>query len=205
MTLPERLDAILEELPAGWTEARIVLTVPDPGQVGTAALILASLSPGRSGSSFHLRVAAPGGLGPSPGATRRVLARLDLTPFADRPLQTLSGGERQRAFLARALAQEAGIVLLDEPTSALDIGHQQEVLDLVDELRSQHGLTVLATMHDLAIAGGYADRLVLLAGGRVVACGTPAEVLTAEVLATHYGARVRVIPGDHGPIVVPAR
>lgn len=77
MTLAERLDAILEELPAGWTEARLVLTVPDAGQAGSAALILGSLSPGRSGSSFHLRVAAAGRGGPSPGATRRVLALLD--------------------------------------------------------------------------------------------------------------------------------
>lgn len=77
MTLAGRLDAILEELPAGWTEARLVLTVPDAGQADSAALILGSLSPGRSGSSFHLRVAAAGRDGPSPGATRRVLARLD--------------------------------------------------------------------------------------------------------------------------------
>jgi len=138
-------------------------------------------------------------------AVERVLERLDLYGLADRPLETLSGGERQRAFLARALAQGAGILLLDEPTSALDIGHQQAVLNLVDELRAEAGLTVLATMHDLSLAGEYADRLVLLAGGRVVACGSPAEVLTETVLAEHYGARVRVIPGEHGPLIVPVR
>lgn len=77
MTLAERLDAILEELPAGWTEARLVLTVPDESQADDAALLLGALTPGRSGSSFHLRVAAPGHSGPSPDATRRVLARLD--------------------------------------------------------------------------------------------------------------------------------
>lgn len=77
MTLGDRLDAILEELPAGWTDARLVLTVPDAGQADRAALILGSLSPGRAGSSFHLRVAADGRGGPSPGATRRVLARLE--------------------------------------------------------------------------------------------------------------------------------
>jgi iron complex transport system ATP-binding protein len=138
-------------------------------------------------------------------AVREVLERLELTGFADRILQTLSGGERQRAFLARALAQGAPLLLLDEPTSALDIGHQQDVLELVDQLRRDGGLTVLATMHDLSIAGEYADRLVLMAGGRVVASGTPAEVLTEELLATHYGARVRIVAGDHGPIVVPIR
>ncbi|BBH65657.1 hemin ABC transporter ATP-binding protein [Actinoplanes sp. OR16] len=134
-----------------------------------------------------------------------VLAALDLEPFAGRRLDTLSGGEKQRVFLARALAQGAGILLLDEPTSALDIGHQQEVLELVDRLRSERGLTVLATMHDLSTAGEYADRMILLAGGRVVAAGTPADVLTEENLAEHYRVRVRVIQGEHGPLVVATR
>ncbi|WP_229071748.1 ABC transporter ATP-binding protein [Actinoplanes sp. DH11] len=134
-----------------------------------------------------------------------VLTALDLDPFAGRRLDTLSGGERQRVFLARALAQGAGILLLDEPTSALDIGHQQEVLDLVDRLRAERGLTVLATMHDLSAAGEYADRMILLAGGRVVAAGTPGEVLTEANLAEHYRVRVRVIEGEHGPLVVAVR
>ncbi|MFG1605596.1 ABC transporter ATP-binding protein [Actinoplanes sp. NPDC049265] len=134
-----------------------------------------------------------------------VLTALDLADFAGRRLETLSGGERQRVFLARALAQGARILLLDEPTAALDIGHQQEVLDLVDQLRAERGLTVLSTMHDLSIAGEYADRLVLLAAGRVVATGTPREVVTEATLAEHYRARVTVIDGEHGPIVIPKR
>ncbi|MBB5870771.1 iron complex transport system ATP-binding protein [Allocatelliglobosispora scoriae] len=134
-----------------------------------------------------------------------VLAQLDLERFAARPLETLSGGEQQRVFLARALAQQAPLLLLDEPTSALDIGHQQDVLELVDELRRENRLTVLATMHDLSIAGEYADRLVLLDEGRVVAEGPPELVLTEELLGRHYRANVRIIPGDHGPLVVPVR
>ena len=134
-----------------------------------------------------------------------VLGALDLESFADRRLDTLSGGERQRVFLARALAQGGRILLLDEPTSALDIGHQQEVLDLVDRLRAERGLTVLSTMHDLSIAGEYADRMVLLDDGRVIATGTPREVLTEELLAKHYRVRVKVIVGEHGPLVVPVR
>jgi iron complex transport system ATP-binding protein len=134
-----------------------------------------------------------------------VLVLLDLTRFAGRKLDTLSGGERQRVFLARALAQGAPILLLDEPTSALDIGHQQEVLELVDRLRADRGLTVLATMHDLSTAGQYADRLVLLAQGRVAASGSPREVLTVDLLAAHYRVRVKVIDGDQGPLVVPVR
>ncbi|WP_262283373.1 ABC transporter ATP-binding protein [Micromonospora sp. MA102] len=138
-------------------------------------------------------------------AVHEVLDRLDLGAFGRRELATLSGGERQRVFLARALAQGATLLLLDEPTSALDIGHQQEVLELVDQLRREHRLTVLATMHDLSIAGEYADRLVLLADGRVAAAGPPQEVLTEALLARHYRANIRVIPGEHGPLVVPVR
>ncbi|MGH3740940.1 MAG: ABC transporter ATP-binding protein, partial [Micromonosporaceae bacterium] len=132
-----------------------------------------------------------------------VLRLLDLEAFAQRALSTLSGGERQRVFLARALAQGAPVLLLDEPTAALDIGHQQEVLDLVDELRRTRALTVVTTMHDLVIAGEYAERLVLLDAGRVAAQGAPAEVLTERLLARHYHARIRVIDGESGPLVVP--
>ncbi|MGA8115808.1 MAG: ABC transporter ATP-binding protein [Actinocatenispora sp.] len=142
-------------------------------------------------------------------AVHRVLDRLDLTGLAGRELSTLSGGERQRVYLARALAQGAGLLLLDEPTTALDIGHQQDVLELVDELRTATdgtaALTVVATMHDLSVAGEYADRILLLSGGRVAAVGTPAEVLTAELLSRHYRASVRIIDGARGPLVVPTR
>jgi iron complex transport system ATP-binding protein len=138
-------------------------------------------------------------------AVDEALTRLDLTRFAGRRLESLSGGERQRVFLARALAQGAALLLLDEPTTALDIGHQQEVVELVDRLRRDSPLTVLATMHDLSIAGEFADRMVLLANGRVIAAGPPREVLTERLLAEHYRARVRVIEGDHGPLVVPVR
>jgi iron complex transport system ATP-binding protein len=138
-------------------------------------------------------------------AVEDVLGVLDLRQFAGRRLETLSGGERQRVFLARALTQGARILLLDEPTSALDIGHQQEVLELVDTLRRDRELTVVATMHDLTTAGEYADRLVLLAAGRVAAVGTPRDVLTPENLASHYRAHVRVVDGEHGPLVVPVR
>jgi iron complex transport system ATP-binding protein len=109
----------------------------------------------------------------------RTLERLAVADLAARYLETLSGGERQRVVLARAIVQEPELLLLDEPTSALDIGHQQQVLDLVDQLRGEDGLSVLVTMHDLLAAGEYADRLVLLsrASGH---SGTPAQVLTEE-------------------------
>jgi cobalamin transport system ATP-binding protein len=134
------------------------------------------------------------------------LARLDLLPFARRRLGSLSGGERQRAVLARALAQEAPVLLLDEPTAALDVGRQQQVLELVDELRRERGLTVVSAMHDLTLAGQFAHRLLLLDGGLLVAEGEPADVLTEELVARHYGASVRVVADPElGVIVVPAR
>ncbi|MEX2659046.1 MAG: ABC transporter ATP-binding protein [Acidimicrobiales bacterium] len=138
-------------------------------------------------------------------AARRALERLDLLPFTERMVDTLSGGERQRVLVARLLAQDAPVALLDEPTSALDVGHQQQVLDLVQELRADHHLTVIATMHDLTMAGQYGDRLALMVAGRVIASGPAEEVLSEELVSLHYGARVRVLTTDDGPVVVPLR
>ena len=138
-------------------------------------------------------------------AVHAALAHLDLVGFAGRVVTTLSGGERQRVLLARALAQGAPIMLLDEPTSALDIGHQQQVLELVDELRRDHGLTVVTSMHDLTLAGQYADRLVLLDHGQVVEEGTAGEVLTEEHLLRYYGARARIVHDGDRPVVLPLR
>ena len=143
------------------------------------------------------------------GVDRQIVAdvmdRLGLGPLAERPLATLSGGEQQRAVLARSLAQQPRVLLLDEPTASLDLGHAQQVLDLVDRLRRQDGLTVLSTLHDLTLAGQYADRLALLSEGRVVAEGAPTDVLTPAALSTHYGARAEVLAGPNGPTVMPVR
>jgi iron complex transport system ATP-binding protein len=138
-------------------------------------------------------------------AAERAIARLDLRPFAERFIGSLSGGERQRVALARALAQEAEVVLLDEPTSALDLGHQQQVLELIDSLRRDQGLTVVSAMHDLSLAGQFADRLLLLAQGRIVARGPAAEVLSEQTIAAHYGADVRVIRENGSVFVLPRR
>lgn len=131
------------------------------------------------------------------------LDRLDLAGMGGRDLASLSGGERQRAVLARALSQQAPVLLLDEPTSALDLGHQQEVLGLIDELRRSNRVTVLASFHDLTLAARYGDRVAMLSAGRIVAQGQAAAVLTARNIATVFGARVRVIADEAGPVVVP--
>ena len=132
-----------------------------------------------------------------------VLDRLDLLGFGSREVISLSGGERQRVVLARALTQEASVLLLDEPTTALDLGHQQDVLDLVEELRREHGLSVLATLHDLTLAARYGDEVAVLAGGRVAESGPPASVLTESLIATHFNANVRIIDDIDGPVIVP--
>ena len=138
-------------------------------------------------------------------AVHDALAHLDLVDMAGRVVSTLSGGERQRVLIARALAQGSPLVLLDEPTTALDVGHQQQVLELVDGLRRAHGLTVVSTMHDLTLAGQYAERLVLLDQGKVVVDGPAHDVLTEDNLARYYGARVRIISDGGRPVVLPFR
>jgi iron complex transport system ATP-binding protein len=190
----------LERLPRR-ERARTVATVAQSPVVPPGMLVLDYVLLGRTPYIAPLGRESAADL----AAVDEVLSALDLDGMRARRLDTLSGGERQRVFLARALAQGARILLLDEPTSALDIGHQQEVLELVDRLRGERGLTVLATMHDLTIAGEYADRMVLLDGGRVAAAGTAWEVLTEELLARHYRVRVKVIDGGQGPLVVPVR
>jgi len=139
-------------------------------------------------------------------AADAALERLELNAFAARALRTLSGGEQQRAVLARALAQDAPLLVLDEPTSALDIGRQQQALELVAQLREQDGLTVLSAMHELTLASQYADRLLLLSGGRLVAAGRPEEIVTEALISAHYRADVRVYREDGTPVaVVPRR
>ena len=137
--------------------------------------------------------------------TADAITTLELDALGHRHIDTLSGGERQRAVLARAIAQEPALLLLDEPTAALDIGHQQDVLELVDGLRRDRGLTVLATMHDLTLAAQFGEHLVLVADGRVVASGAPIQVLTGPDVARHYRATVDVIRHRDALVVVPLR
>jgi len=180
--------------------ARIVAFVPQtpetPHELTVAEYVLLGRTP-------HIGYFAAEG-----SADRRAAAsaldRLELSPFAERPLGSLSGGEVQRVVLARALAQEAPILLLDEPTTALDLGRQQQALELIDALRTD-GLTVVSTMHDLTLAGQYAARLLLLDRGVVVAEGTPEEVLSVANLSAHYDARVRVVQDEDGIFVLPLR
>lgn len=168
-----------------------------PEEMGVADYVLLGRTPhiGHFGAENHHDLES----------AHAALERLDLGPLARRALGTLSGGEAQRAVLARALAQEAPVLLLDEPTANLDIGHAVEVLEVVDALRKREGLTVVTAVHDLTLAGRFADRLALLAGGTIVADGAPDEVLVEELLVAQYGPGIRVITDTGGPTVVPLR
>lgn len=134
-----------------------------------------------------------------------LLGRLGLAALAERPLATMSGGELQRLVLARALAQEAPVLLLDEPTSALDLGRRVEALELVDEVRLERSLTVISAMHDLTLAAQFADRLMLLAHGDLVDVGVAHEVLHESSLGRHFGAQIRIMVTDDGELVVVPR
>jgi iron complex transport system ATP-binding protein len=125
--------------------------------------------------------------------------------LADRDVDTLSGGQRQRAWIAMALAQGTDVMLLDEPTTHLDLAHAVEVLDLVDRLHDDEGRTVVVVLHDLNLAARYADQLVVMRDGRVLAQGTPSEVLTAQTLAEAFALEARVIPDPVSgqPLVLP--
>ncbi|MEY6564311.1 ABC transporter ATP-binding protein [Streptomyces sp. PGLac3x] len=138
-------------------------------------------------------------------AVTEAMARTATTDLADRPVDALSGGQRQRVWIAMALAQETGLLLLDEPTTYLDLAHQVEVLDLVRRLNREQGRTVVLVLHDLNQAARYADHLIAFRAGRVVAEGAPAEVVTAPLVREIFGLECVVVPDPvtGSPLVVP--
>lgn len=133
------------------------------------------------------------------------MERTDVAALADRPVDALSGGQRQRVWIAMALAQETELLLLDEPTTYLDISHQVEVLDLVRRLNRLRGRTVVLVLHDLNQAARYADHLVAMKAGRVVAEGPPEKIVTEELVRDVFGLRSVVVPDPvtGSPLVVP--
>ena len=148
-----------------------------------------------------------GGVGPADRhAVAHALEVTDSTCLASRVVNELSGGERQRVLVAMALAQQPRILLLDEPTQRLDLTRQAEILDFFRDVSAEHGLTVLAAIHDLNLAALYFDRLIVLSGGVIVADGTPREVMKAEVLEPAYAGRLRFVPvgASSTPLVLPA-
>ncbi|WP_219415423.1 ABC transporter ATP-binding protein [Pseudonocardia nigra] len=138
-------------------------------------------------------------------AVAQALEWTGISDLAERPVDELSGGQRQRAWISMALAQGTDLLLLDEPTTFLDLAHQVDVLELVRRLHSEAGRTVVMVLHDLNLAARYADRLVAMREGSIVAAGEPAEVITEPLLAEVFGLAARVIPDPVAgtPLVVP--
>ena len=127
----------------------------------------------------------------------RVLDMTGVADLADRAVDTLSGGQAQRVWLASCLAQDTPVLLLDEPTTYLDLRYQVELLDIVRDLADDHGIAIGIVLHDLDQAAAVADDVVLLVGGRVVAAGAPADVLTSELLSAAYGVTVDIHTDPH--------
>ncbi len=138
-------------------------------------------------------------------AVRGAMEATGVLALSERCVDALSGGQRQRVWIAMALAQETELLLLDEPTTFLDIAHQVEILDLLTDLNRTRGTTIVMVLHDLNLSARYADHIVALQGGRVLAQGKPAEVVTEAVVRSVYGLECRVVPDPVSgtPLVVP--
>ena len=139
-------------------------------------------------------------------AVADALDATDISDLADRSVDELSGGQRQRVWIAMALAQETDILLLDEPTTFLDVAHQIEVLDLLTDLNHDRGTTIVMVLHDLNLASRYADELVAVVDGRVVAIGEPADIVTSDLVREVFGLESTVIadPLTGKPLVLPS-
>lgn len=180
--------------------ARRVAYVPQESRAAFAFTVMETVLMGRSP---HL-----GAMGFESEADHRAaleaLQRVDAARFADVFLDELSGGERQRVILARALAQEAELLILDEPASFLDIRHQCQLYHLLRDLVRRQGRTCLCISHDVNVAAAYCDRLVLLRQGRLAAMGRPAEVLTADLIRRVYDVEAEILTqADGRPVVLP--
>lgn len=138
-------------------------------------------------------------------AVEEALRATDTLQLAQRPMDELSGGQRQRVWIAMALAQQTDLLLLDEPTTYLDVSHQVEVLDLLTDLNRTRGTTIVIVLHDLNLACRYADHLVAMKAGAIVAQGTPDEVITEENIRQVFGMRCQIAPDpvSGSPMIVP--
>ncbi|MEM7736181.1 MAG: ABC transporter ATP-binding protein [Deinococcota bacterium] len=138
-------------------------------------------------------------------AVKTALELTNMTHYANRSLDALSGGERQRAWLALTLAQDTELLLLDEPTTFLDVGYQLEVLELVERLNKERHMTVVLVLHDLNQAASYSERMLVLQQGKIVADGSPHEVMTPELLLRVFKVHVNIVndPATGQPVCLP--
>ena len=135
----------------------------------------------------------------------KILELLGIVEFAMRDFNEISGGQQQKVLIARALAQEADVLLLDEPTSNLDIKHQLEVMEIMTNVVKKNGISAVMAIHDLNLASRYTDRILMMNGGRIFAAGDPASVLTIENIKRAYGVEVLVKSDGERPYIIPVR
>jgi iron complex transport system ATP-binding protein len=183
------------------TRARTVSLVPQHPVVPSGMTVYDYVALGRMAHHGLFRAASSS----DEAIIDSVLNRLALWPMRHRDVATLSGGERQRMVVARAMTQSTMVVVLDEPISGLDLRHQMEILELLKREVTECGLTVIATLHDLTLAGQFADRLVLLDHGKVILDGRSVDVVRSRELARSYKMNLRVVEVDGLDVVVPVR
>lgn len=196
-----RLDGTpIQRLPSRQVARRLAL-LPQKPLTPTATSVRELVMRGRHPHQSLLRPWTPA----DAAAVAAAMAATGVEDVAERDVASLSGGQLQRAWIALVLAQDTATILLDEPTTFLDLAHQLEVLRLVRSINRERGRTVVMVLHDLGLAARYSDRLVVLHDGRVLADGSPWQVLTPGVLATAFGLDAEVIADPHTgtPLVVP--
>ncbi|GAA1490792.1 ABC transporter ATP-binding protein [Brachybacterium sacelli] len=203
---PRAGEALLDERPLGrWRPkavARRIALLPQDPVVPEGITVRALVGRGRHPYHSPLRQWLPG----DDEAVAAALEATGVQRIAERPVAGLSGGQRQRVWVAMILAQGTEYVLLDEPTSFLDVAHQIDVLHLCQDMREE-GRTVVTVLHDLNQAARYADHLVVMDSGRIVASGTPADVLSEELVDEVFSLRAVVTadPQSGTPLVIPRR
>lgn len=134
-----------------------------------------------------------------------ILELLGIVEFAMRDFNEISGGQQQKVLIARALAQEADVLLLDEPTSNLDIRHQLEVMEIMTDIVRKSEISAVMAIHDLNLASRYTDRILMMNGGKIFAAGDPGSVLTVENIKRVYGVEVLVKSDEERPYIIPVR
>ncbi|WP_461172970.1 ABC transporter ATP-binding protein [Arthrobacter sp. Z1-9] len=185
--------------------ARTLGLLPQHPTAPDGILVRDLVGRGRYPHQGFFRSWSEGDMSPHDLAVQRALEATETLALAERNVDELSGGQRQRVWIAMALAQETDVLLLDEPTTYLDLAHQVEVLDLVTDLNRQRGTTVAIVLHDLNLAARYADNVIAMKGGAVVAVGAPQDVVTEGLVRDVFGLESRVIPDPVSgtPLIIP--
>jgi len=185
--------------------ARILGLLPQHPTAPDGILVRDLVGRGRYPHQGFFRSWSAGDLSHHDLAVQSALEATETLELAERNVDELSGGQRQRVWIAMALAQETEVLLLDEPTTYLDLAHQVEVLDLVTDLNRQRGTTVAIVLHDLNLAARYADHMIAMKGGRIVAEGTSTDVVTEDLVRDVFGLDSRVLPDPVSgtPLIIP--